>query len=350
MKQVSWALLYGSIALLASACGSSQRSHHGSQGHWDTRSESTAERSPVSPESPSGQAAGIELEGARSTSLRNPNDGTLRNGVLLPLDAYGLRSKHARGDAARYGTVEVVRALLAAARRVQDELGGVGVTIHDLSYEGGGPIPRHGSHQSGRDVDVLFYQLGPDGEPIQSVGAFFDPRGEGVDFRTLADPSDDVQLRIDLPRTWLFVQTLIEDRNAALQRIFVAEHIRALLLDHARATGAPASTIARFEEMTCQPQYPHDDHFHFRFFCSAEDIEAGCRDSEPIYPWRRKELVEQGVEPLPLLPKRPGTTSDIVTHDEARKAAGPMHSEPERWLDRRKAWLRKPSPGRPYCP
>ena len=350
MKHVLCALLCGSIALLASACGSSRRPHDRSNHHLHASGEPTAQGSPVIPQSPRRQTEVIASERPPSTSLRNPNDGALRNGVLLPLDAYGLRSNHARGDEARHGTTEVVRALLAAARRVQDELGGLGVTIHDLSYEGGGPIPRHGSHQSGRDVDVLFYQLGPDGEPVQSVGAFFDPKGEGVDFRTLADPSDDVSLRIDLPRTWLFVQTLIEDRDAALQRIFVAEHIRALLLEHARATGAPAHAIARFEEMTCQPKYPHDDHFHFRFFCSAEDIEAGCRDSDPIYPWRRKELAEHGVEPLPLLPKRPGTTSDIVTHEEARRAAGPMHSEPERWLDRRKAWLHKPSPGRPYCP
>ena len=90
------------------------------------------------------------------------------------------------------------------------ELGGLPITINDLSLESGGPIPRHRSHQSGRDVDTLFYQLGPDGEPIESVGAFFDPSGRGVDFRDLADPDDDVALTLDIPRTWLFLRALIE--------------------------------------------------------------------------------------------------------------------------------------------
>ena len=113
------------------------------------------------------------------------------------------------------------------------------VTINDLSYEQGGPIPHHRSHQSGRDVDVLFYQLGPDGKPIESVGAFFDRSGAGVDFRDLADPSDDVALQLDIPRTWLFLQALIEDDDAQLQDIFVAEHLRSSLARLRPVTDVP---------------------------------------------------------------------------------------------------------------
>lgn len=291
-----------------------------------------------------------DLEAFDSVSLRNPNDGDLRGGVPLPLAAPGLRFNPRRDPAARYGTVEVVRALVAAAAHVDRELGGLPVTINDLSYAQGGPIPHHRSHQSGRDVDVFFYQLGPDGKPIESVGAFFDPSGAGVDFRDLADPSDDVELTIDIPRTWLFLQALIEDERGQLQQIFVAEHLRSLLLGHARTKGAPAATIARFEDMTCQPAYPHDDHFHFRFFCPADDIEEGCRDSEPIYPWHLKRLAEAGLRPRPLAPTRPAARAKIVTAEEAREAAGPMDAEVERWLDRRNQWMEQPHPGRPYCP
>ena len=114
-----------------------------------------------------------------STSVRNPNDGSLRGGVPLPLTAPGLRFNPSRDPEARFGTVEVVRALVQAARRVDGELGGLPLTINDLSLAGGGPIPHHRSHQSGRDVDVLFYQLDENGgEPIESVGAFFDPAGK----------------------------------------------------------------------------------------------------------------------------------------------------------------------------
>ena len=285
-----------------------------------------------------------------STSVRNPNDGSLIGGVPLPLRAPGLRFNPARDSAARYGTVEVVRALLEAAARVDRELGGLPVTINDLSLETGGPIAHHRSHQSGRDVDTLFYQLGPDGEPIESVGAFFDPSGRGVDFRDLANPDDDIALTLDVARTWLFLQALIENEHAQLQSILVAEHLRALLLDHARSVDVPTETIQRFEALTCQPTYPHDDHFHFRFFCAPDDIAKGCRDSEPLYPWQLQRLAAAGARPRPLAPKRKQASSEIVTHEEARESAGRMDVEVERWLDRRQEWIEKPHPGRPYCP
>jgi penicillin-insensitive murein endopeptidase len=291
----------------------------------------------------------LDWQGESSVSLRNPNDGSLQGGVALPPEAPGLLLNPARESPARYGTVEVVRALLQAAERVQRETGGLGVTIHDLSYENGGPIPHHGSHQSGRDVDVLFYQLGPDGQPIRSVGAFFNPAGEGVDFRDLADPADDVPLKLDVARSWLFVRSLIEQPDSSLQRIFVAEHIRSLLLQHAQAAAEPAALIERFAQMTCQPSYPHDDHFHFRFFCQPDDIVLGCRDSDPIYPWWREHLEQLGVEPKPLLPRRPTAEAKVVTHEEARRAAGPLDEEVERWLEERKRWLEAPRTGREYC-
>lgn len=306
--------------------------------------------SPVDRTEPEIQEPSLDWETLTSTSLRNPNDGTLTGGVALPLVAPGLRFNPSRDPNARYGTTEVVRALLGAGLSVHELHGGLPARINDLSLRGGGPIPRHGSHQSGRDVDVLFYQLGPDGAPIEPVGAFFDPEGNGVDFRDSANPKDDVPLRIDLPRTWTFVRALIEDPEAALQSIYVAEHLRRLLLDHARNDGAPEATWKRFAQMTCQPSYPHDDHFHFRFYCSAEDIALGCRDSHPLHAWRRAELAALGVTSKPLLPKRPMAATVTVSHEEARRAAGTLAPEVEDWLLRRKVWLEKPHPGRPYCP
>ncbi|MGB3051656.1 MAG: penicillin-insensitive murein endopeptidase [Polyangiales bacterium] len=299
---------------------------------------------------PGRQAEAIDWSSFDSTSLRNPNDGSLRGGVPLPLGAPGSRFNPGRDPRARYGTVEVVRALVRAGARVDQELGGLPVTINDLSYERGGPITHHRSHQSGRDVDVLFYQLGPDAEPIESVGAFFGPDGIGVDFRDLADPSDDIALQLDLARTWLFLRALIEDEEAQLQQIFVAEHLRALLLEYARSNDAPSTTVTRFAAMSCQPSYPHDDHFHFRFFCAPEDIVDGCRDSAPLYPWHQKRLERAAVKSRPLASKRPGANAKIVTHEEARAAAGPMDPEVVRWLDRRKQWTEQPHPGRRYCP
>jgi len=310
----------------------------------------TAGRNPAAAPAAGGQTEAIDWGSFDSTSIRNPNDGSLRGGVPLPLTGPGVRFNPSRDSNARYGTVELVRALVDAGARVERELGGLPVTINDLSYESGGPIPHHRSHQSGRDVDVFFYQLDAKGEPIESVGAFFDPSGSGVDFRDLADASDDVALQLDIPRTWLFLQALIEDDGAQLQHIFVAEHLRTLFMDYARGHDVPTATIARFAKMSCQPSYPHDDHFHFRFFCAQDDIPEGCRDSPPMYPWQQRKLREAGIRPRPLAPKRKQAKAKVVTHQEAREAAGRMDAEVEHWLDRRKQWLDQPHPGRAYCP
>jgi hypothetical protein len=86
-----------------------------------------------------------------------------------------------------------------------------------------------------------------------------------------------------------------------------------------------------------------------RFFCTPDDILKGCRDSAPLYPWHRKKLLRAGVQSRPLAPKRPVANAKIVTHEEARAAAGFMDPEVERWLDRRTQWAEQPHPGRRYC-
>ena len=218
----------------------------------------------------------LTAEGSVSTSIGGPVTGRLEGGVALPETAPGLVSNPRRPNAdAFYGTVEMVRGLLRAAAVVDTELPGSAVYVNDLGFREGGPIDHHGSHQAGRDVDVLFYMLDREGAPIPAVGVPIEPDGRGWDFHDLVDPADDQRVRIDVPRTWRFVRALLEDEEAAVQRIFVVEHVRTMLLEHAERSRAPRAVRARFEDVTCQPGYPHDDHLHVRFFCSAEDVAAG---------------------------------------------------------------------------
>ncbi len=289
----------------------------------------------------------LRLSGSESTSLGGPNAGSIEGAVALPRRGRGFRHNPRRPQDARYASVEVVQALIRAARVVHETMDGGELTVNDLGYERGGPIPSHGSHQNGRDVDVLFYLNGADGRPMPSVGAPLDPEGQGVDFKDLSDPSDDVAVQIDVPRTFRFVRALLEDPVAVVQRIFVAEHIRTMLLREAARVSAPSAIVERFGDLTCQPSYPHDDHFHFRFFCTAEDIRKGCLDAMPIYPWHRAELRRLGVRP-----KWAGTRrlkAPITTKQQARRRAGPLHKSVRRWLARREAWMKQPHPGRRYC-
>ena len=234
---------------------------------------------------------------ASSTSVGSPTNGRVEGAVALPLEAAGLRYNDRRSENARFATVEVIGAIMRAADAVARDLPGSQLVVNDIGLERGGTIAHHGSHRAGRDADILFYLLGDDGRPTPSVGAPIDPDGIGFDYKDLSEPSDDVRVHFDAPRTWRFVQALLEDSEAQLQRIFVVEHLRSALLKEAERAKAPEAVVARFSDVTCQPSYPHDDHLHVRWYCSDEDLGLGCEDLPPLYPWRSEQLAARGVTP-----------------------------------------------------
>jgi penicillin-insensitive murein endopeptidase len=281
-----------------------------------------------------------------STSVGGPNEGSLLGGIPLPRRAPGLlRNPHSANADAYFGTYELVRSLVDAAAIVHRELPGGTVTINDIGFREGGTIPHHGSHRAGRDVDVLFFMLDPDGQPRAGRAVPIDLEGQGTDYADLVDPSDDVPMQIDIARTWRLVQALVTDDDAIVQRIFVVEHIRTMLLAEADRVHAPRAAIRRFAEVSCQPGYPHDDHLHVRYFCTAEDIAGGCEDAPPIYPWRRDQLAELGLEPVIAHPRR----RSRETAATSPPAGTPMDAAVTEFLARRETWAHQPHPGRPYC-
>ena len=186
-----------------------------------------------------------------STSIGSPTDGHLRGGVPLPLAGPGFRFNDRRGRDARHGTVETIRAIVAASAEVQRTHPGSEVVVNDIGLAGGGPIAHHGSHRAGRDADILFFVRDARGAPLPSVGAPLDPAGEGTDFKDLARPDDDVPVRFDADRTWALLQALLEGQPGEVQRIFVAEPLRAMLLTAAARRSAPAEYFWRYGEEIC---------------------------------------------------------------------------------------------------
>lgn len=312
---------------------------------------------PPPPPSPESTAIPLEpdplrLPGSHSTSIGTPVEGRLEGGVPLPREALGLRWNPAKNPSARHGTVELVSALLRAAAMVEAEFPGGALTVGDLSMPEGGDIPGHASHRNGRDVDVSFYLLDETGAPAPGKSIPIEPDGTGVDYRDLSTSEDDVPFTIDLPRTWAFLQALVLDDAIAVHRIFVVEHVRTSLLEHARAKGAPKAAIDRFADLTCQPAFPHDDHMHIRVFCTPEDIALGCEDAPPIYPWHAERLSRAGTR-AKLAGKRsrprPALTSTEQAEKKAKEKFGAFAPEVEAFLERRKAWAKQPHPGRRYC-
>lgn len=293
----------------------------------------------------------MTLDGSVSTSIGGPSGGSLEGGVPFPARAPGIiRNPRRLNPGGHYGTVEMIQTLIRAAAVVEEAMpGGHPVVVNDLSFREGGPIPHHGSHQSGRDVDVLFYLLDREGEPRPAKGVPLDPRGRGWDFDDLADPEDDKFVKIDAKRTWRYLQALVEQEDSRLQRIFVAEHLRTILMNEARRAKAPRAARRRVGLLTCQPGSPHDDHFHFRFFCTTEDLQQGCEDSLPLYPWRRKQLAAAEVEPVLFRRRRRRRRSKTVSPAEAAAKAGKMHWKVIAFLRERESWSENPHPGRPYC-
>lgn len=270
----------------------------------------------------------------------------------LPLRGEGFEFDPNKDPLHRYGTVELVQCIVRAARRVHEHFSQGVLTIGDLSRAQGGPLDGHASHQCGRDVDIRFPLLDAGNEPFPSKAIPIEPDGTGTDYRDLADGTDDVPVRLDTARLWAFVEALLAQPHARINRIYVVEHVRSILLDHARGVGADPTVVERFGHVTCQPRFPHDDHLHIRFFCTLDDIDAGCEDTLPIYPWHLRYLASHERTFRPPTPRQ-GKRGKVTTLQEAARRArrdhGPFHPDVTAFLERRRKWARKPHPGRPFC-
>jgi len=302
------------------------------------------------PDAPSDPLATLPPS-THSTSIGSSTNGRLEGAVPLPARGPGFVYNERRSQEARFGTVETIRAIARAAEVVSRAIPDSLLVVNDIGLEQGGRIAHHGSHRAGRDADILFYLLDDAGRPMRSVGAPLDQEGVGFDFGDLARGDDDVRVHFDARRTWRFVQALLDDPEAEVQRIFVVEHLRARLLAEAERQKAPAAIVARFADVTCQPGYPHDDHLHVRWFCSVEDLARGCEDLPPLYPWRAAALADAGVAPVLAQRTRSEDPAPVTTEAEARRNVARQKPHPDvlAFLARRRAWEKAPHPGRPYC-
>lgn len=227
-------------------------------------------------------------------SWGNSSDGLLFGGVSLPDRGEGyVRARP--GEDTRWGTPQTVGALQRAAASVHRTYpGGAPLRIGDLSYPFGGRHPRHRSHRSGRDADIIFYVTEASGRSTRGRGWLsfdrfgvaretFSPNGEA--------PTGDLYF-FDDARNWHFVRTLLLDPEANVQWIFCSHGVKSRLLAHAVAHEQNAEAIFRATWVLHQPSSgnPHADHFHIRFYCTPEERARGCWDRGPVWPWVRRDL------------------------------------------------------------
>jgi penicillin-insensitive murein endopeptidase len=172
---------------------------------------------------------------------------------------------------ARFGTEELVRLVEDAAAAVRRRDRGALLSVADLSQRRGGPFEHHGSHQSGRDVDLAFFMRDSQGKPVDPIDFIaFDRNGFSVD--------PPMAYRFDVARNWAIVAALLTSERGEVQWIFVAEHLKRLLLERAEASGAEPELVARARKALRQPgAKSHWDHFHVRVRCPAGGG-GSCRD------------------------------------------------------------------------
>ncbi|MEZ4300701.1 MAG: penicillin-insensitive murein endopeptidase [Polyangiaceae bacterium] len=219
------------------------------------------------------------LAPALGGSIGVPHHGRLTGAVPLPRTGDGYRV--ICHDGLHFGTPRLVGALSRAAAEVARlRPHGAPLSICDLSGPEGGKLARHVSHQTGRDADLLFYALTADGRPIEVQFVRFGPDG-------LAEPVPGTFVRLDVERQWLLVRSLVTDPDAAVQWMFIAHPIEALLIEYARARGEDPEILWRAEQVMIEPwdSLPHDDHLHLRLACTPEESIAGCLGGGPYWPW-----------------------------------------------------------------
>ena len=220
---------------------------------------------------------GVVSDGT-SISVGRTNHGYLIQPARLPDAGEGFTTRAvwiARDN--RYGTDEVIDLVTGVARRMEAHVHDVKLVVADLSPRGGGgSYLFHRSHQSGRDVDLLYYMRDAEGHPFEPDAMHqFDARGRARDGSGLV---------VDVPRTWELVKELVDAPEAPVQFIFMYEPIAQMLIDHAKKIGEPQDVIVRARLALRQPgdSARHDDHLHVRVYCSADDRAYGCVDVGPM--------------------------------------------------------------------
>ncbi|MCP4902139.1 MAG: LysM peptidoglycan-binding domain-containing protein [bacterium] len=180
-----------------------------------------------------------------SISIEEPTNGLLVDGEQLTSgDLWFVRDPD---DA--WATQETIHSIQVAIKRVNHQYpGSYRVCIGDLSGERGGPLDRHLSHQSGRDVDIGWYFVdGP---------------------RTYLESG--MSSRLDVERSWALIRVLIT--SGGVDVILIDRAILKRLYRFASSSGGEGSWLDSVFQVAgggsqalIRHAPGHRNHFHVRF-------------------------------------------------------------------------------------
>jgi penicillin-insensitive murein endopeptidase len=212
-----------------------------------------------------------------SISMGKPQRGWLVDGARIPDKGEGFFTRDTwKSRGVRYGTDELVDLLTAVSRRMGTKVK-QRLVIADLSKKRGGEARQwHASHQSGRDVDLLYYVRDRSGKAVEpDAMRVFDAAGNA---------KDGSGYTVDVPRMWMVVKEFLTAREAPVQWIFIFQPLAERIIEHAVGKGEDETLIAKARRALKQPGNgaPHHDHMHVRIYCSKADLAYGCVNIGPM--------------------------------------------------------------------
>ena len=195
--------------------------------------------------------------GTRGESVGATNDGSLRDGEQLPASDLYTRNV----PMLAWGSSFTVHHLAAALADFRTSSGYTGpLVVGDMSKHGGGPLPPHKSHRSGRDVDI-FLPVVPGVDLRQTGDALREPELHEVDWVAAA------RLVLALADTgavqWIFLD---QDKHQALHRGGTLAGLDKKSL--ARLVQWPRKTI---HNAVVRHSAGHGIEIHVRFKCGPDE-------------------------------------------------------------------------------
>lgn len=193
-------------------------------------------------------------------SIGRPQRGSLQSGVQLPRSAQYYRRRPEWAYGAQH-VVDHTLSVIAEVNRAHPKVHRL--AIGDISSPKGGTLPGHGSHQSGRDIDLgLYYLSVPEKYPDEFVS---------VD-----------HAKLDAAATWTLVEALWEASRlpGGPELVFLDYDVQGTLYKHARKLGVSKATLKKIfqypdgkwaQGRLVQHVPKHDDHIHVRFECPPRD-------------------------------------------------------------------------------
>lgn len=241
-----------------------------------------------------------------TVSVGKAAGGRIHRPAEMPRKGLGYEVPQAWRDRGnQWGTDELIGTIQRAAAQVRSTRHRATLGVADLSPKRGGKTIWHASHQSGRDVDLIFYTVDARGRPLPPPKVemvHFDGDGEPFIPRHMQSTGYEEptwsERRFDDASNWALVEALLSDRSIRVQWIFVSNKLQFRLLSWAERHDRPRWLIEYAREVMKQPssRAPHDDHFHVRLYCSRTDRMLGCVDTGPIWQHEKKTYKYDGPE------------------------------------------------------